>query len=296
MIQPTPPGGGIRDRVRQTLLKVLVGGHGRPLGAAILLLLLLASLAPTPPLLSGLQFALFDAYQRLAPRKPTSAHAVIVAIDQKSLEQLGQWPWPRTVMAELIRALGKIGPAAIGVDVLMPEPDRMSPGSLAGIVEPLDPQLSRRLAKLPSNDSVLAEAFARHPVALGVAGASELDSGIRTAGRTAPFRVYGDDPTPRLRTFAGALRSLDQLDAAASGHGLISVDPGEGVIRSVPMFASVDGVLTPALSLEHAMQDTVDWYRRHLAGEDMREASLRQIAAYSQRVRDAVSPTPHPVP
>jgi len=53
---------------------------------------------------------------------------------------------------------------------------------------------------------------------------------------------------------------------------------------------------TPALPLEQAIQDTVDWYRRHLAGEDMREASLRQIAAYSQRVRDAVSPIPHPVP
>jgi len=173
-----------------------------------------------------------------------------VAIDQKSLEELGQWPWPRTVMAELILALGKIGPAAIGVDVLMPEPDRMSPASMARIVEHLDPQLSRRLARLPGNDSILAEAFSRHPVALGVAGTSELESGIQATGRTAPFRVYGEDPTPRLRTFAGTLRSLDRLDAAASGHGLISVDPGQGVIRSVPMFASVDGVLTPALSLE----------------------------------------------
>lgn len=250
MIGPILRGGAIGGRARQALVRVLVGGHGRPLGAFILLVFLLASLAPAPPLISDLQFVLFDAYQRLAPRKPTSAHAVIVAIDQKSLEQLGQWPWPRTVMAELIRALGKIGPAAIGVDVLMPEPDRMSPGSLAVVVERLDPQLSRRLAKLPSNDSVLAEALAHHPVALGVAGAAELESGVRSAGRAAPFRVYGVDPKPRLRTFAGALRSLEQLDAAASGHGLISVDPGEGIIRSVPMFASVDGVLTPALSLE----------------------------------------------
>ena len=169
-------GSEIGVRVRQALLKVLVSGHGRPIGSAILLLFLLASLAPTPLLISGLQFALFDAYQRLAPRKPTSTHAVIVAIDQKSLEELGQWPWPRTTMADLILALEKIGPAAIGVDVLMPEPDRMSPANIATIVERLDPQLSRRLARLPSNDSILAGAFSRQPVALGVAGASELDS------------------------------------------------------------------------------------------------------------------------
>ena len=241
---------GIGNSVRAALFKVLTGGQGRPIGFAILLSFLLASLASAPSLVSGLQFALFDTYQRLAPRKPTSSHAVIVAIDQKSLEELGQWPWPRTMTAELILALGKMGPAAIGVDVLMPEPDRMSPASIAKIVERLDPQLSSRLARLPSNDSILADAFAREPVALGVAGVSELDSGTHAIGRTAPFRVYGEDPTPRLRAFAGTLRSLDQLDAAASGHGLISVDPGAGVIRSVPMFASVDGVLTPALSLE----------------------------------------------
>ncbi|MBI3528982.1 MAG: CHASE2 domain-containing protein [Betaproteobacteria bacterium] len=236
-------------RVPRALLLVLVGGHGRPLGAAILVLLLALSLFPSLPAISELRMALFDGYQKVAPRKRASAPAVIVAIDEKSLQELGQWPWPRTTMAELIEAIAENEPAAIGVDVLMPELDRMSPASIAGLVEKLDAKLARRLAQLPSNDSVLANTLRRHPVALGIAGVEQ--KGSASAGnRTAPFRIRGTDPTPHLRHFAGTLRSLEQLDAAAPGHGLLSVDPSGGVVRRVPLVVSVDGVLTPALSME----------------------------------------------
>lgn len=100
---------------------VLTGGQGRPLGVAILVALLALSLFPSLPAVSELRMALFDGYQKLAPRKRASAPAVIVAIDEKSLQELGQWPWPRTTVAELIEAIAKSEPAAIGVDVLMPE-------------------------------------------------------------------------------------------------------------------------------------------------------------------------------
>jgi len=231
------------------LLSALLGGHGRPLGAAVLVALLALSLFPTLPALIQLRMALFDSYQKVAPRKRVSAPAVIVAIDEKSLQELGQWPWPRTTVAELIEAVAKNGPAAIGVDVLMPESDRMSPASIASLIERMDFKLARRLAQLPSNDSVLATTLRRHPVALGIAGIEQKGTASAN-GRTAPFRVRGSDPTPHLRHFAGTLRSLEQLDAAAPGHGLLSVDPSSGVVRRVPLLASVDGVLTPALSME----------------------------------------------
>jgi adenylate cyclase len=238
-----------RNRIARALLSVLVGGHGRPLSAAILAVLLALSLFPTLPALVQLRMALFDSYQKVAPRKRVSAPAVIVAIDEKSLQELGQWPWPRTTVAELIEAVAKNGPAAIGVDVLMPEFDRMSPASIAGLIEKMDFKLAQRLAQLPSNDSVLATTLRRHPVALGIAGV-EQKGAASASGRTTPFRVRGSDPIPHLRHFAGTLRSLEQLDAAAPGHGLLSVDPSGGVVRRVPLLASVDGVLTPALSME----------------------------------------------
>jgi serine phosphatase RsbU (regulator of sigma subunit) len=229
---------------------VLVGGRGRPLGAAVLVLLLLIPFVPDLRVLTQLRLALFDSYQAIAPRVRASAPAVIVAIDEESLKELGQWPWPRTLMAELIEAIGETGPAAIGVDVLMPEPDRMSPVNLAGLIERMDARLARRLAQLPDNDAVLADSLRRYPAAIGIAGVEQAEAGVAATGRTAPFRIHGSDPTPHLRQFAGTLRSLPQLDAAARGHGLLSVDPRGGVVHRVPLVASVAGVLTPALSLE----------------------------------------------
>ena len=227
-------------------LRLLTGGHGRPLGAVVLVAMTVAFLTPAVEAVTDLRMALFDTYQKLSPRKRVSAPAVIVAIDEKSLRELGQWPWPRTITADLIHAIAKAEPAAIGVDVLMPETDRMSPTNLARLIDRVDPKLAERLAKLPDNDALLADALQRHAVALGVAGVEQPDPDSRQAGRAAPYRVHGADPAPHLRQFAGGLRSLDVLDAAARGHGLLSVDPHGGVVRRVPLAATVHGVLTPA--------------------------------------------------
>lgn len=243
------PGTQSRSWSEGAFTRVMVG-RGRPLGAVVLVFMLLISFAPDLRVLTQLRLASFDGYQAIAPRMRASAPAVIVAIDEKSLNELGQWPWPRTLMAELIEAIGETGPAAIGVDVLMPEPDRMSPANVARLIERMDANLARRLARLPSNDAILAKSLRRYPVALGIAGVEQAKGGAAATGRTAPFRVHGADPTPHLRQFAGTLRSLPQLDAAARGHGLLSVDTRGGVVRRVPLVASVAGVLTPALSIE----------------------------------------------
>jgi serine phosphatase RsbU (regulator of sigma subunit)/CHASE2 domain-containing sensor protein len=216
---------------------------------AILIALLALSLFPPLTAITDLRMALFDGYQKLVPRQRISAPAVIVAIDENSLRELGQWPWPRTTLAALIEAIGKSEPVAIGIDILMPEIDRMSPSSIAGLIEKVDSKLARQLARLPDNDSVLADTLRRYPVALGIAGV-EQKGAAGASNRTAPFRIRGSDPAPHLRHFAGTLRSLDLLDAAAAGHGLLSVDPSRGIVRRVPLLASVDGVLTPALSME----------------------------------------------
>ena len=124
-IAQTPDAQAPDRRVSRALLKVLIGGHGRPLGAALLVILLSLSLYPDLPMVSSVRLMLFDGYQKLAPRKRASAPAVIVAIDEKSLQEMGQWPWPRTIMAQLIDMIARTQPAAIGLDVLMPEVDRM---------------------------------------------------------------------------------------------------------------------------------------------------------------------------
>lgn len=109
-----------------------------------------------PPELATARMRTFDFYQTLKPRKVTLRPAVIVDIDEQSLAAYGQWPWLRTLLAELVNKLTHMGTAAIGFDIVFAEPDRMSPAVAAQSFRQLDPQTRARLEKLPSNDDVLA--------------------------------------------------------------------------------------------------------------------------------------------
>jgi len=232
-------------------LRALRGARGRPLGFVLLALLLLLLLVPEGwvSLLRPLRLATFDAYQHQAPRVRRSAPALIVAIDDASLRHHGQWPWPRTWLAALVDRIAAAQPAAIALDILMPEPDRLSPGRLPDLITGLAPDATAGLRRLPSNDAVLAHAIRSHRVIVPMAGIDGEGLGA-DPGRRAPVRVFGADPLPFLRRFDGALRNLDEIDAAGRGHGLLSVDVERGVVRRAPLMAAVGSSPVPALAIE----------------------------------------------
>lgn len=198
------------------------------------------------PWAERLQAYSFDSLQILAPRKIESLPVTIVAIDDKSIAALGQWPWPRTDLAELVRAVGRQQPAAIGIDVLMPEPDRLSPQRMLERVGALDPAVERTIRALPSNDAMLARAIAGAPVVLVAAGVPDATG--RTL-RAPPFLVSGQG-TPPLPRLGGVVTNIDELDSVAAGHGLISVEPSNTLFRRFALVADVNGTLAPALAVE----------------------------------------------
>jgi serine phosphatase RsbU (regulator of sigma subunit) len=193
----------------------------------------------------SLRLAWLDGYQAISPRERRSAPTVIVAIDEESLGRFGQWPWPRDLVARLFDRIAAARPAAIGVDILFPEPDRLSPEWLAPAVAEADPGLGARLARLPHHDALLAQSIRAAPVVLGIAG---LETGA--ASKTAPMTPWlrkGPETLAGLRRYASTLRSLAEIDAAAKGHGLLSADTEAGVVRRVPLVALVG--VTPVLPL-----------------------------------------------
>jgi len=215
----------------------------------ILLMVLLVPVAwEDMPVVGAMRLAWLDGYQELSPRHRRSAPAVIVAIDEGSLNRFGQWPWPRTLVAALLDKIAAARPAAIGVDILFPEPDRLSPEWLAPSVADADPRLADRLAKLPRHDALLAASIRAAPVVLGIAG---LERG--TLSETAPMTPSlqkNPDTLRALRRYAATLRSLPEIDAAASGHGLLSADTEAGVVRRVPLVALIGETPVLPLSLE----------------------------------------------
>src|SRR4029450_5748057 len=231
-------------------VRLLCGSRGQPLGVSLLALLLAIALTSDLFGLGFIRLAAFDAYQKWAPRARHSAPAVIVAIDDESLRLHGQWPWPRTWLAELIARISKAGPAAIGIDIVMPEADRLSPGRLPEFVPGMGQDLIQRLFSLPSNDAVLARTLQASPVVLGVAGLEGDVAGPRRNVRRVPFRAVGADPRPLVRRFDTTLQSAEEIDRVVKGHGLLSVDTERGVVRRMPLVAAVGDALVPAFGLE----------------------------------------------
>jgi serine phosphatase RsbU (regulator of sigma subunit)/CHASE2 domain-containing sensor protein len=170
---------------------------------------------------------LFDAYQKVSPRVRASAPAIIVDIDEASLEARGQWPWPRTLVAELMRAIARAEPAAVGIDLLFVEPERSTPEA----------------------DAALAQALQGGKFVLGIAGLDHPDRGSRFPPKAAPVRQSSARALP-LRRFEAHLQSLPQIDRAAAGRGLLSVDTADRIIRRVPLVVRVGEVVVPALAVE----------------------------------------------
>src|SRR4029453_15510486 len=130
--------------------------RGRLFGFLLVAVLAGVCAVPRVPGLAPLRFARFDLCQRAAPRARVSGPVVIVNVDGRSLATHGQWPWPRTLLASLFDRIAAGGPAAIGLDVLMPEPDRLSPQRLPALIRTIGPDLAAQLAGLPRTDAVRA--------------------------------------------------------------------------------------------------------------------------------------------
>ncbi len=225
----------------------------RRVAVAVLAIFLSLQLAAGDEVFATLRLALFDAYARIFPRERSAAPVVIVAVDDASLRAIGQWPWPRHLIARLIEKILDGRPLALGVDILWPEPDRTSPERWMQQEGALPPALREQLLALPDHDEVLAATLGSGPVAIVVAGLR--DGSPHQPGPLAPVRVVGGDPegdlAKQLPSFGSMLRSLRNIDLAARGHGLMNADRDpDGVIRRVPLVSSVAGLLTPSLGLE----------------------------------------------
>ncbi|WP_425463631.1 CHASE2 domain-containing protein [Methylobacterium oryzihabitans] len=220
-----------------------------------MLVLLLLVRITDPPAVEALRLRTFDAMQALAPRVPPAERPVaIVDVDEASLGEFGQWPWTRTRLAAICRALQEAGAALVAFDIVFSEPDRLSPPLLARTVPNLSEAARADLRAQPDSDAVFAAAIGRMPVVLG-----------QTA-TTTPVAWTGDGPPPQTGTavvgthpdpetalvaFPGLVRNLPVLERAAAGRGVFTISPErDGVVRRVPLVLRAGGTVVPTLALD----------------------------------------------
>jgi adenylate cyclase len=106
---------------------------------------------------SSLQNYSFDTFQRILPREVHPEDpVVIIDIDDRSLAEIGQWPWSRNQLASLTNQA--YAAAALGFDIVFAEPDRTNPKNLIASYS-LNEELTKALIALPSNDELFGEAI-----------------------------------------------------------------------------------------------------------------------------------------
>jgi len=206
-----------------------------------------------PAPMQELRVRTFDTFQAIDPRVKEVRPVTIVDIDENSLgsPKLGQWPWPRTRIADIITNLTSLGAVVIAFDAVLSEPDRLNPDLAAESFGNLDEATREKLKSLPSNDQILAEAVRHSRVVLGESGLPqkqvELDNNLPVTG----LATLGEEPHPFLYNFPGLLRNVPVLEEAAAGRGLLTIKPErDGIVRRVPMIMLAQGTLMPSLSFE----------------------------------------------
>ncbi|MEN6318352.1 MAG: CHASE2 domain-containing protein [Syntrophaceae bacterium] len=213
----------------------------------------------------------------------TGGEIVIAAVDEKSLSELGRWPWPRSTHAELVDRLKEYGAKAVGFDIVFAEPDANSSlktidelskeMKMAGIQDKKIQQLLDRKKMTADNDTILSESIAKAKnVTLGyffhlssedVAYLSEED--IEAAAENldnSRYQIIKADSEPdesRLVHAYSAAVNLKSLNDAAENSGYFNAIPdSDGTIRWSPLVIQYQDSYYSSLALSLLLQ-YLDW-------------------------------------
>jgi adenylate cyclase len=206
-----------------------------------------------PSITSSLRYASFDYFQQSKPRAYQPTPVTIIDVDDASLSEIGQWPWPRTRIADLVRLTTEAGAVAIAFDVIFSEPDRLSPAQIVIDNPDLPPDIAAAMRALPANDDILAQAFAQARVVAGQTSVRTFDTKLDTtqAPPEVQYAFLGPDPLPFMLKFPDLLQNIPILENSAAGHGVFTVRPDpDGIFRRVPLVMSVQNQIRLGLSAE----------------------------------------------
>ena len=151
-----------------------------------------------------------------------SEDVIIVEIDEKSIEQYGQWPWKRTILADVIWRLREAGAGIIVMPILFSEEDRLG------------------------GDMDLAQALVQNGIVIAQAGTTQTNKNAVPRG----VAKIGD-PLPWLFEWPGMLGPIPLLGDNVDGVGVVNTTPEiDGVVRRLPLLMRVGEEVYPSVALE----------------------------------------------
>ncbi len=233
--------------------------------------------AAKPGLVNRLEYQLYDWRFRVRGEMPAKAPVAVVAIDAKSVDELGRFPWRRSVMAKLIQRLSDGGVDTIGFDVVFSEPE--TPPEIAplravvahltsdgkgesDVVDVLDRAIAsgdtdaRLEEAIRASDRVVAGYFFRTPDYHDVEGEGRVDLPLDQSlpmvrkSRLQVTRLPENiRPAPILEC-SSVEPNLERFNKATRRMGFFNARPdADGVVRRTALIAHCGGDYYKALAL-----------------------------------------------
>jgi adenylate cyclase len=221
-------------------------------GLLVLLIIVILQLSTNIDRTSQVGSLIFDQYQRWKPRAYNpDGPARIVDVDDDTIAKLGQWPWPRSDVADLTARLTNAGATVVAFDISFSEPDRTAPSRLAERAQRdgATPEAVSVLKTMADPDAQFAATIQQSQVVLGIFLGH--DAKTPPVEPKAGFASTGSMPIGAVESYTSAIQPLPNLRAAALGLGFMSLPPdSDGIIRRAPLLAAQGDQFLPSLSIE----------------------------------------------
>lgn len=179
--------------------------------------------------------------------KPKNDNVIIIDIDEKSLQQLGQWPWPRNILSKILQNLSDKNIAIVGLDIVFAEEDRSSPHNIFK-------KFNIKKDVIPNYDLEFAQIIANTPTILGYQFEFSNNSYINKKAPSIQTifieknKQLGKDYL--IEAKGSILNSPILQDRSYSSGFFNNIPDDSGIIRSIPLIISYNGQIYPSLALE----------------------------------------------
>ncbi len=184
-----------------------------------------------------------DFYFTIRGPQKSSENIVIVDIDEKSIKELGQWPWERDKLAQILNNLTQHKAGIIGLDIVFSEADKTSPIIFAK-------RFGLDTTNIQNNDLVLAQAIENSPSILGYQFDFDINN-LKEAPQIPAIFIEKNKKQEFLPLAKGVLSNLAIIQESGYSSGYMNNIPDEtGMIRSVPLMIKYDDVIYPSLAFE----------------------------------------------
>ena len=215
---------------------------------SILFILLITLKVINPQIIQKLSFINYDFYQKVFNRGEVK-NITIIDIDEKSIAQIGQFPWRRDIYSKILNNLNQHNPLAIAFDIVFSEEDKQNPKSLLSQLQKESNQYID--IDVPNTNQIFVDSLSKSKVILPILGEPN-ESFIKNNSKP-KLRVLakGNDPRGFIYKYKNKITSLEEINNAASGIGSISLIPSiDGIIRKIPVLYNIDNLIWPSIALE----------------------------------------------